>query len=333
MKHARQKDAAKGAGWLLFFYSVPSKPVSNRIKVWRRLAKAGAIQLKGAGYMLPHNEGHYELFQWLVSEVEAMKGEAAFVHIDHIETMEDDEIIGLFNRQRERDYRPIEKKLEELERKISSARKGSASLKDGRLPEQLGKYVKAFEEVRKLDFFSSGTGDELGEKIKAIEEEIKRFPGAGAQKPADGIQPKALEKYQGKTWVTRKRPFVDRMASAWLIKKFIDQKAVFGFIHEQDIKDAAQEAVIFDIRGGEFTHVGDMCTFEVLMKSFGIRDRALRKMAEVVHELDVEDEKYRNPAAKGIEEILTGIRKTARDDTEALEKGMNVFEMLYVSKG
>jgi len=143
---------------------------------------------------------------------------------------------------------------------------------------------------------------------------------------------KEIDDYQDKTWATRKKPFVDRFASAWLIKKFIDKNASFTFIDEKDLENMSKDVIPFDIRGGRFTHEGDLCTFEVLTKSFNLKDKTLRKIAEIVHELDMKDEKFRTPEAKGIEDILSGIRKTVKDDHEALRKGMTIFELLYVSK-
>ncbi|MBI3592724.1 MAG: chromate resistance protein [Nitrospirae bacterium] len=326
MKQALQTN------WLLFFYSVPSKPVANRIKVWRRLAKAGALQFKGAGYILPYSEGHYEFFQWLVSEVVSMKGDAAFVKVEKIETMKNSEISVLFNQQKEKDYRNIEKGLEEFERKINSVKKGGDSIKDRRLSEHLNKYSRAFEAARKTDFFLSKAGGELKKRIKGIEAELRNLSGTDMKKPDIQIPLRRVEDYQGRTWVTRRNPFVDRMASAWLIKRFLDKRAGFRLISEQDMEGLDKRLVVFDVRGGEFTHQADMCTFEVLVKSFGLRDRAVKKIAETVHELDIKDEKFGSPEARGIEEILIGIRKTAKDDSEALQKGMTVFEMLYASK-
>ncbi len=318
--------------WLLFFYSVPSKPVSNRMKIWRRLLKAGAIQIKGAVYVLPNTEENYELCQWFVSEVTSMGGEGAFVSVERIETMKDREIIELFNQQRERDYSIIEKKLEGFERKIDSIKKGTGIQKDIKLSEQFSRYLREFEEIRKIDFFSSKKGNALKKKIEILQAEIKDLSYADVEKPHYVITSKRIEEYQGKIWATRKRPFVDRIASAWLIRRLIDKRAVFRFIDEQGIEDLDKETIAYDIRGGEFTHTGDMCTFEVLVKAFGLKDKILRKIAEIVHELDTKDEKYKNPEAKGIEEILIGIRKMSKGDTDALEKGMSVFEMLYASK-
>lgn len=136
-----------------------------------------------------------------------------------------------------------------------------------------------------------------------------------------------------KKWATRKRPFIDRMASAWLIRKFIDRNAEFMFMEEREIGLlAGKDAITFDVKDGDFTHHADLCTFEALVKSFGIKDKAVKKIAEIVHKLDVKDEKFKADEARGIEGLLSGIRKTAKTDAEALEKGMEVFEMLYASK-
>ena len=322
----------KKSGWLLFFYSVPSNPVSNRMKIWRRLSKAGAVQLKGAVYILPYSEEHYELCQWLVSEVTAMQGEGTFVVVEKVETITGSDIVDLFNRQRESDYHAVEKGVEELERKIQGIKKGSASLKDKKLFEEFSKHIKEFEDIRRIDFFSSKAGESLRKKIRDLEIEIKKLTGGDIKEQPSEIARKNIEDYRGKVWVTRKKPFIDRMASAWLIKKYIDANAVFNFMDENETDNPDKDMIAFDVRTGEFTHVGDMCTFEVLVKSFGFKERTLKKIAEIVHDLDLKDDKYSSAEAKGLEEILNGIRKTAKDDKDALEKGMSVFEMLYVSK-
>lgn len=325
------KDNRTHKGWLLFFYSVPSKPVNARMKIWRRLAKAGAVQLKSAVYILPYNEEHYELCQWLVSEVISMKGDGSFVSVKKIETMKDDDIIAVFNNQREQDYRIIEKSLDEIERKTSSVRKGAGMQGGKSLADQLNKHLREFEEIRKTDFFKSKKGIALKKKFDVLLKEIKGLTVSNFRQ-APEVSPRHIEDYQIKTWATRKKPFVDRMASAWLIKRFVDKKAAFAFIDEKDIETLGKDTVAFDVRGGEFTHAGDMCTFETLVRTFAIKDKAAKKIAELVHELDMKDSKYNVPEAKGIEDILSGIRKTAKSDTEILEKGMDVFEMLYASK-
>lgn len=319
-------------GWLIFFYSVPSRPVSSRMKVWRRLSKAGAIQFKGAVYILPFNDEHYELLQWLTSEVASMKGEAAFIKADMIEAIKNSAIVDLFNQQRESVYRIIEKKIEDIERKLNSVKKGADAKDNKKLSGQFIKHQKEFEEIKKVDFFVSKSGNALKKRLANLQAEVNKLSGLKVKAQIAVITPKRIENYKGKTWRTRKRPFVDRMASAWLIKRFIDKKAIFRFIDEKEIENIDKKSITFDIKDGEFTHRGDMCTFEVIVKSFNLKDKALKKIAEIVHEIDMKDDKYENMEARGIENILAGIRKTIKNDLEALEKGMAVFEMLYESK-
>ncbi len=318
-------------GWLLFFYSVPAKPVKARAKIWRNLLKAGAVPLKGATYVLPDSDENHELFQWLTDEVVSMRGEAAFVRVGKIETMTDTEIIASFRSERERDFRRREKDVEDLERRLSSIRKGSRAPDAAVLAGRLRRVEKTREAVEKTDFFPTPAGAALKKRIAALHEGLARISGvrpAGAPSPP---APRRAEEYRGRTWVTRKRPFVDRMASAWLIRRFIDPTAAFKFIAEEDIGRAGAGSVTFDIRGGEFTHSGDLCTFEVLVRSFGIRDRVVKSIAGIVHDLDIRDGKVGHSASPGVEEILRGIRKTSKDDRTSLERGMSVFEMLYAS--
>lgn len=321
-------------GWLIFFYSVPSKPVSNRMKVWRKLMKAGAVQLKGAVYILPLNDEHSEFLQWLVSEIASMKGDGAFVSVKTIETIRDEEIIPLFNLQRDKDLVPVAHALDNLETKVTSLKKGSKVHGIKALRENLNKLRKEFDDIQRIDFFSSATGKSLKKRITGISAELKKISGEAPREevPSKAIPLRRVEDYQGRVWVTRKKPYVDRMASAWLIRRFIDKRAVFQYTEEKDLRDLGKNYVVFDMQGGEFTHVGDICTFEVLIKSFGLKDRALKRIAEIVHELDIRDDRFHPGEAKGVEEILFGIRRTVRSDAMLLEKGMEVFEMLYASK-
>jgi hypothetical protein len=321
------------AGWLLFFYTIPSRPVSGRMKVWRKLIKSGAVPLKGAVYILPFNDEHYEFFQWLVSEIAGMNGEAAFVKINRVDTMQDQEIIALFNRQRASDYKAAEKACEDIERGVGSIRKGGRQQAANALTGQFARLRKDFEEIQRIDFFSSNEGRVLSARVRQLEIEIRKHAGAETkQKKPPAVTLRSPDDYRGKIWITRKRPFVDRMASAWLIRKFIAKDATFDFRDDREMEDAGRNSVTFDVRGGEFTHSGDLCTFEVLVKSFGLRDKTVKKIAEIVHDLDLKDGKYKSPEAKGLEDILTGIRKTAKDDKDILDRGMAVFEMLYASR-
>jgi hypothetical protein len=317
--------------WLLFFYSLPSKPVGNRLKIWRKLSQLGAVSFKGSAYLLPDKEENYETLQWLGSEVISRGGEVDLVRADRFEFMPEEEIIHLFNRSREKEYQPIAETLETVERGLLNFKQGGA-FNPKKLFEDFTRLVKDFEAVRKVDFFCSKKGTALEKRIKTVQETVKNFANNEKVKTAKLLESRHRQDYRGKIWVTRKRPYVDRMASAWLIRKFIDPEAVFKFIGEGEGFLSKGGRVAFDLKNGEFTHYGDLCTFEVLIKSFGLKDYALKKMAEVVHQIDLKDEKYPAPEAKGVEEILKGIRRTTGNDQEMLEKGMALFEMLYVSK-
>jgi hypothetical protein len=144
--------------WLLIFYSVPSHPVSNRMKIWRKLAKVGAVQLKGSVYVLPATEEHEEFFQWLVGEVKAMGGDGAYVRCNEIKTMTNTAIMRLFTTQADQEYGRIGKTLDVLERKIQSIRKGTKSEESKRLAAEAAKISKDIEEAGKRDYFASSSG-------------------------------------------------------------------------------------------------------------------------------------------------------------------------------
>jgi hypothetical protein len=317
--------------WLLIFYSVPAHPVSGRMRIWRKLAKAGAVQLKGAVYILPATDEHQELFQWIIGEVKTLGGDGSFVRTSRIETLRDAEVRSLFNAQRDEEYRELDKVLDGLERKVQSSRKSAVAGVKSSVSDALSALWKTFDEINKRDFFSAPLGKDTGKRLQAIATTLKGLQEPGSAKPAP-LARKDAGQYHRKVWVTRKRPFIDRMASAWLIRRFVDRDATFRFIDEKDRDGLGQGEISFDMQGGEFTHYGELCTFEVLMRSFGIKDRAVRKIAEIVHDLDLKDDKYGNAAGSGIEEVLTGVRKASTDDADMLEKGMAVFEMMYRSR-
>jgi hypothetical protein len=317
--------------WLLIFYSVPAHPVSGRMRIWRRLARTGAVQLKGAVYILPDSDEHRELFQWIIGEVKALGGDGSFVRTSRIETLSDNEVRALFNEQRDAEYRELDKAIDGLDRKVQSGRKSAvAGVREG-VAGPLAALRKTYEDIGSRDFFHAPRGRETGKRLLSLESALKglREPDAAKPQPLARKDPKA---YRKKVWVTRKRPFIDRMASAWLIRRFVDPEASFRFIDEKELGALAPGETAFDMQGGEFTHHGELCTFEVLVRSFGIKDRAVRKIAEMVHDLDLKDDKYGSAAAGGVEEVLTGIRKTAKDDYAMLDQGMEVFEMLYRSR-
>ncbi len=327
-----KKPAQKQINWLLFFYTVPAKPAGNRTKVWRKLSKIGAVKLKSAVYLLPETEEHTEILTWLIAEISSLGGEGSFAKSQAIEPFSNKELIDLFNRQCERHYYQLGEKFELLEREITGYPRNTGSKA---LTSKINKLEREFSILKKTDFFSSKKGIEIEKRLRQVKNEIDRLTTADKKQIPAADRRRSIplllkEKYQQKIWVTRKNPFVDRMACAWLIRSFIDRQAKFAFI-EDNHHLQGEEHVSFDITRGDFTHVNDLCTFEVMQIAFDLHDPGLIRLAKVVHAIDLREEKNASPEIEGVEMILAGIRKTAPDSNSALEKGMDVFTALYAS--
>ena len=208
----------KSYHWLLFFYTIPAKPGNLRMRVWRRLLKIGAVSLKGSVYLLPFSEDHLEAFHWLTEEVSNLGGEAAFVKVEHIETLGDDDILTLFNNQRDNEYTPINSALEALEVQLSALEQQQDMPGLERVKEALQKIRKDYGAVQALDFFHSPRGSALQERLDFFEARLKKLSLPPRIEKPKSIEPKRKEDFQAKIWLTRRHPFVDRMASAWLIR-------------------------------------------------------------------------------------------------------------------
>jgi hypothetical protein len=295
--------------WLFLLFNLPAKQSSDRVKVWRRLKKFGAIQLKTSTYVLPDEPLHYERFQWLAKEIVDTGGEATLVRVKDIEGMPHAAIVALFNEARSRDYDELFEPLNLLI-KDSKARKQS--------PNQVQKLRQRFQEIRDIDYFQSSRGEDLQRLLQKAEESPKN-------KPETIIRLKA-EDYRSKSWVTRPRPEIDRVGSAWLIRKFIDPSAKFVFANTPT---EFPKSIPYDMFEVEFSHHGDNCTFETLIQRFGIRDRAVVRLAELIHDADLEDDKFRRVEGFGIEQIFKGWAKQGLSDQEILAKGFECFDALY----
>ena len=294
--------------WLLLLYSLPAHRNTQRVAVWRRFKKIGALQLTTSTYLLPDQPAHYEQFQWLTKLIRDSTGEATLVRVREIEGMPHEKLVALFNEARDRDYASIGKALRGLLRD----RKNRADTAD-----QLSRLTRQFRDLRSIDFFQTERGHE-------IEAQLEKFGRTSAAKSSTArVRP---QDYRGRTWITRPRPEIDRVGSAWLIRKLIDPKARFAFAHKVP---ARVGAVSFDMLDAHFTHVGDDCTFETLSKRFAIRDKAIRKIGEMVHDADLDDEKFQRAEGIGIDRILKGWAKAGVPDEEILRRGFECFDALY----
>ncbi len=294
--------------WLLLLYSLPAHRNTQRVAVWRRFKKIGALQLTTSTYLLPDQPGHYEHFQWLTKLIRDSGGEATLVRVREIEGMPNENLVGLFNEARDREYAAVSKVLHSLSRK----RKPRSDIGD-----ELSRLTRQFRDLRAIDFFNSQRGQEIEMQLQKLEHNRAARGETVKIRPAD---------YRGRTWLTRPRPEIDRVGSAWLVRKFIDPKARFAFAGKIPPRS---NAVSFDMLDAEFSHIGDDCTFEALTKRFGIRDKAVRKIAEMIHDADLEDEKFQRPEGIGIDRVLKGWGKEGLADEEILRRGCECFDALF----
>ncbi|MFQ5956683.1 MAG: chromate resistance protein ChrB domain-containing protein [Candidatus Brocadiales bacterium] len=309
--------------WILLIYSLPVKASKERMSLWRKFRQLGAVSLKNSVYILPSAERTYENFQWLSQEIQSMGGEGTLVKTKGIENLEDKEIIGLFNTARDGGYHEIIMACESLLKKIARGKEEIPAERDV-LKKELTNIGKKLKTLVEIDFFNAPLGKEANKLFlrctKALESKRQRQrPGAPA--------PLRKGDFRRKKWVTRKRPHVDRLATAWLIRGFIDPQAEFLF---QKAGDPLPSGVIpFDMLGVEFSHQGEDCTMEVLIKRFGIKDSAAWEIARIVHDADLKDGKYGKEEAKGLNLLLKGMMDLHDEDNTLLEEGIRLFEYLY----
>ena len=184
-----------------------------------------------------------------------------------------------------------------------------------------------YEQLRRHDFFLAPGGPEAETALIELDAGARRPAKVAAEPSSPG--PLDSRDYQHRTWATRPRPGVDRCSSAWLIRRFIDKSAEFVFATSAD---RVPKAVPFDMyRGGRFKHEGDRCTFEVLQERFGINDLSVRRIGEIVHDLDLKDDRFQSPHAATIGKLVEGLRASTPDDAQLLVRGMGLFEALYAS--
>lgn len=307
---------------LLLLVGLPPNPSSLRVRVWRRLRTLGAVPLKRSAYLLPDTAERYEDFQWLAQEIERDGGDATLIRVQQIENVSPGEVLRLFHEPRDHDYKQLagryRKLLQELERAKSDAART-------RIQEQAARLSKDHQRIRDIDFFDAPGGAEVRRLQEAIAMRTRRPESPRRQEPPATLD---LTKLRGRRWVTRPRPHIDRIASAWLIKRFIDPGATFIFAPPAEFPE---DAVAFDAPGVELTHHGEDCTFETLIKRARLRDRRLTRLAELVHEADLRDGKYPNEEARGIDLAIRALLAASVDDQQVLAQGMALFEGLYAT--
>ena len=293
--------------WLLLLYSLPTKRNTVRVAVWRRLKRMGAVQLTTSTYLLPDRPAQHEQFQWLAKEIRDSGGDATLVCAAEIEGMSREKVVALFNAVRDADYAALKKTLQPLLKTKKADADAAAA--------ELERATRQFRDLREIDFFESPRGHEVAMLLLRLE-----------QKPRRALPQLNRKDYRGKAWQTRPRPEIDRAGSAWLIRKFIDPEASFVFSSKLP---SQSEIIPFDMVEAEFSHHGDACTFETLTKRFGIEDKAVRKIGEMIHDADLDDAKFQRVEGIGLDRVLKGWGKTAMRDEEILTRSFLCFDGLY----
>ena len=295
--------------WLLLVFTLPAAKASERVGVWRKLQRYGALALPASGYVLPNNSVNQERFEWLAASIRGSKGQAAVAEVCSFDELRNAQVEHMFTEARTREYRILEKELHKFARlqKRDKAKAGMVRFKT------------RFQQIVEIDFFGSPVRARIEEILRRLENDDGFHTGREGKKNA--------KDYIGRTWVTRPQPGIDRAASAWLIRRYIDPQAKFLFA-----KDARRhpDAIPFDMFNREgFGHSGNDCTFETLVRSFAIKDSRLRLVAQAVHDADLADEKFGRTEAQGIDRVLEGWNTTGMANEEVLRRGMEMIEGLY----
>jgi hypothetical protein len=291
------------------------------VKVWRQLQGLGAVALKNSVYVLPNREDCIEAFQWVARELTGLGGQASLCEGQFFDGVTDQDIERRFNEARNAEFAEVAEQARTLMKALKGKR--LAPDKVSALAGQAAKLRKRFEEVLATDYCHASGREAAEGLLKAAESALNAV--------RDGKEPELIERVarpSGATWVTRGGVHIDRVASAWLIRRFIDPAAKFKFVPAKGYVPEPGE-LRFDMYDAEFTHIGERCTFEVLLVRMGISDPALAAIAEIVHDIDLRDERFARPETAGVESTITGICSNARDDLACIEAATPMFEGLY----
>ncbi|HSP97174.1 MAG TPA: chromate resistance protein ChrB domain-containing protein [Candidatus Dormibacteraeota bacterium] len=301
---------------------IPPKPSYFRVKVWRRLQAVGAVALKNAVYVLPNTDAAREDFEWMRREIVKDGGEATICEARLVDGLRDEEVQATFQAARDADYAGIGEGARKVARALPRGVVGAQ--RRAQVEVEVVRLRRRLIEVGKIDFFGAPGREAAEGLVSALEDRLR--PGAGEGRRATRGVP--LRDLQGRVWVTRTGVHIDRIASAWLIRRFVDPRARIRCVPAKGYRPKARE-VRFDMFEAEFTHEGDQCTFEVLVARLGLDDRALVPIAEIVHDIDLKEAKYGRPEVAGIERLIAGIAMGHKDDAARLAQGGMVFDGLY----
>lgn len=306
--------------WLILIHQIPPTPSYLRVKVGRRLQALGAVAVKNSVYALPRSDASLEDFQWVRREIVAGGGDASVCEAHFVEGLSDASVEALFTAAREADYAALAKDARAL---LAGAERRRRGLAVDQVDAGLLRLRKRLADVVEIDFFDAGGRDTVEGLLAAIESRVRP---AAPEGDGGGAAPPAV---RGRTWVTRAGVHVDRIASAWLIRRFIDPEARFKFVRGDEA--AAPGELRFDMFEADFTHEGDLCTFEVLLRRFALADGALARIGEIVHDVDLKDGKFGHAETAGVDHVIAGIALRHEDDEGRLRDGAAALDALFES--
>src|SRR5262245_39378098 len=312
--------------WLLLLYLLPARHAQARVQAWRRLQRLGAVALKNSAYVLPYSAEAREDFAWIKNEIVATGGQAMVLTARAPDAATHDEIVGTFRAARAADFETLAADASGL---LERSSRSSSSRRE--LTQAQRRLRERFEEAVRVDFFATPGRDRVAELLARIDQHTRK---GAVMKTTTRASTFDRADYQGKTWLTRPRPGVDRMSSAWLIRRFIDPRATFVFgdpASGNKSTTVSRDAIPFDTFEAEFGHHASHCTFETLCDRFGIADEGARRIGRIVHDLDLKEDTFHEAEAPTVGRMVEGLRQMYHDDQTLLSQGVATFEALYQS--
>jgi hypothetical protein len=307
------------ARWLILVHRIPPRPLYLRAKMRQRLADVGAVAVKNSVYLLPHGSDALEDLQWIAQEIVTGGGDAHLFAGDFVDGVASDAAMAQFREARNTDYDAL---AEDAHAAMKAARSAAAVAE---LAAAHARLLRRLEEIRRIDFFDADRRTAAEEALAAIETRLQK------DRKEETRMLKAKPELRGKTWVTRPGVKIDRMASAWFIRRFVDPKARFRFADPATPKKDGE--LRFDMVGADFTHEEDRCTFETLIGRVGLPDKGVRAIAEIVHDLDLKDGKYGRAEAAGVRMMLDGLMARTENDEERIDRALVIFDDLHEALG
>jgi len=315
-------DAESTARWLLLIHQLPPSPAYLRVKTARQLQKLGAVAVKNSVYVLPNNDACQERFAWLAKEIAAGGGEATLCESSFVGATSNEAMRELFHAARRRDYEELAEEARAALKALGRAAEPGPT-KRAAGESALARLRRRMGEIVELDFFGAPGRETVAAFLATLGERLAPQVDEARAQPAPA-------RVKGAVWVTRVGVHVDRIASAWLIRRFIDPDARFKFVPAKDYQPAAGE-LRYDMFEAEHTHEGDRCTFEVLAQRFGVVDAAVEAIGQVVHDIDVGDGRFGRPETPGVQRLINGIALTKPSDEDRFVLGAQLLDALYES--